>query len=81
MVQDLWHVGEQLGVRAGETLCHITYLEMSRSLVSMPISQTHTPTDAQKQTHATNSTMIIVVFILLENVKTQASYKDDFNNL
>lgn len=44
-------MGEQLGVRAGETLCHITYLEMSRSLVSMPISQAHTPTDTQKHKH------------------------------
>lgn len=32
MVRDLWHVGEQLRVRAGETLCHITYLDMSCSL-------------------------------------------------
>lgn len=71
MVQDLWHVGEQLGVRAGETLCHITYLDMSRSLVCMPISQAHR--HAGTQTHAaTIPTKIIVVSILLENVKTQA---------
>lgn len=53
MVQDLWHVGEQLGVRAGETLCHITYLDMSRSLVCMPVSPARTPTDTKEtQTHA-----------------------------
>lgn len=51
MVQDLWHVGEQLGVRAGETLCHITYLDMSRSLVCMPISQAHAPTDTRERKH------------------------------
>lgn len=36
MVRDLWHVGEQLGgFKQGETLCHITYLDMSCSLVCM----------------------------------------------
>lgn len=69
MVEDLWHVGKQLGVRAGETLCHITYLELSRSLVSMPISQARGPTDTQKNKHATTiPTVITEIFEILENV-------------
>lgn len=67
MVQDLWHVGEQLGVRAGETLCHITYLDMSCSLVCMPISHARTET----QTHAAATPSKIIVASISENVETQ----------
>lgn len=64
-------MGEQLGVRAGETLCHITYLEMSCSLVCMPISQAHTPTDAKKHKHmpATSTARLAWFSVLLENAK------------
>lgn len=76
MVQDPWHVGEQLGVRAGETLCHITYLDMSCSLVCMPISHTRAGT----QTHAAATATPPARLLYLPRRPDRVFYKDDLNN-
>lgn len=49
----LWHVGEQLRVRAGETLCHITYLDMSCSLACITAHCRALP--AETRVHASRS--------------------------